>query len=318
MSTQPTESLIIDNEVSQHDDAFTEAPESGGGRRSQSRSRLILRRFLRNKMAVVGLVFLILLFLFAFIGPHFTKWKYNDNDFTSFLKPPSRQHFFGTTQSGQDVYARTLRGMQKSLIIGLLTAFISTGLAAIVGSAAAYFGGFVDRALMWVVDLLLVVPSFLIIAILSSSFRGKTWLIFVVLLAGFSWMITARAIRGMTMSLREREYVIAARYMGVNPGKIIVRHVLPNIASYLIVDVTLGVGGAILAEAGLSFFGFGIQPPDVSLGTLLQEGQSSATTYPWLFAFCGGFLVLIILSVNFIGDGLRDAFDPSSSSSRAR
>lgn len=318
MSTQPTDSLLVDSEVSAHDDAFTEAPEQDRSGKSNSRGRLLLRRFFRNRMAVVGLVFFIGLFVFAFVGPHFTKWSYKDLDFENFRTGPSSTHYFGTDQAGQDVYAQTLRGMQKSLIIGLLTAVLTTGIAAFVGSAAAYFGGMVDRFLMWIVDLLLVIPSFLIIAILSPSFRGKTWLIFVVLLAVFSWMITARAIRSMTLSLREREYVTAARYMGVNPMTIIGRHVLPNIASYLIVDVTLNVGGAILGEASLSFFGFGIQAPDVSLGTLLSAGQASATTYPWLFGFCGGLLVLIILSVNFIGDGLRDAFDPNSNSSRAR
>jgi peptide/nickel transport system permease protein len=210
------------------------------------------------------------------------------------------------------VYALTLRGMQKSLIIGLLVALFSTSLAALVGSFAGYMGGWVDRALMWFVDLLLVLPAFLIIAILSPTFRGKTWLVFVILLAAFLWMVTARIVRGMTISLREREYVLAARYMGVPSHRIIFRHILPNISSLLIVDATINVSAAVISETGLSYFGFGVQPPDVSLGTLIADGTQSATTYPWLFGFAAGLLVAIVLSVNLVGDGLRDALDPTS------
>jgi peptide/nickel transport system permease protein len=186
------------------------------------------------------------------------------------------------------------------------------GHGAVVGSFAGYFGGWVDRTLMWIVDLLLVLPSFLIIAILSPTFRGKTWLVFVVLLAAFLWLVTARIVRGMTISLRQREYVLAARYMGVPAHRIIFRHILPNISSLLIVDATINVSAAIIAETSLSYFGFGVQPPDVSLGTLIADGTRSAVTYPWMFAFPAGLLVAIVLSVNLVGDGLRDALDPTS------
>ena len=280
-----------------------------------SRGRLVMRRFLRKKVAVGGLVVLVLLGLFAFIGPHLTQWDYRSTDYNSFLQRPSRTHWFGTTQIGQDVYAQTLRGLQKSLIIGLLTAFFSTGLSAVVGACAGYFGGWTDRVLMWFVDLLLVLPAFLIIAILSPSFRGKTWLIFVFLLAALSWMITARVVRGLSLSLKEQEFVQAARFMGVPPRKIIFRHLLPNMSSLLIIDATLNVGGAILAETGLSYFGFGVQPPDVSLGTLIADGTRSAITFPWLFLFSGGALIITVLAVSVIGDGLRDALDPNSASS---
>jgi peptide/nickel transport system permease protein len=283
-----------------------------------SRTRLVGRRFLRRKTAVAGLVVLLLLILFAFLGPFLTKWNYADKDFNAFLSGPSGKHWFGTTQIGQDVYAQTLRGLQKSLVIGLLTAFFSTGLAAVVGAAAGYYGGWTDRALTWIIDLLLVLPSFLIIAILSPSFRGKTWLLFVVLLAGFSWMITARVVRGLALSLREREFVQAARFMGVPSRTIIFRHLLPNMSSLLIIDATLNVGGAILAETGLSYFGFGVQPPDVSLGTLIADGTRSALTYPWLFLFSGGLLIITVLAVSVVGDGLRDAFDPNSGTVRAK
>jgi peptide/nickel transport system permease protein len=284
--------------------------------RVPSRWGVVFARFRRKRLAVAGLVVLALLFVLAFVGPYLVEWDYTDRDFEAFLTGPSSEHWFGTTQTGGDLFALTMRGMQKSLVIGLLVGVIATALAAFVGSFAGYYGGRTDRGLMWIVDLLLVIPAFLIVAILSPTFRGKTWLILVLLLAVFLWMVTARIVRGMTISLREREYVLAARYMGVRDRTIITRHILPNVASLLIVDATINVSAAIIAETGLSYFGFGVQPPDVSLGTLIADGTKSATTHGWLFGFPAGLLVLIVLSVNLIGDGLRDALDPTSDDSR--
>lgn len=285
---------------------------------SVSRRRLLLRRFARRRVAVTGVVVLVGLFVLAFTGPSLSHQGYAELDFRAFLQPPSAQHWFGTTQIGQDVYVRTMRGLQKSLVIGLLVAVFSTGVAAVVGACAGYFGGWVDRVLMWLVDLLLVLPSFLVIAVLSSDLRGRSWLWFVVLLAGFSWMITARVVRGLALSLREREFVQAARFMGVPSAIIIIRHLLPNMSSFLIINATMNVGGAVLAETGLSYFGFGVQPPDVSLGTLIVDGTSSALTYPWLFHFAAGLLVLTVLAVSVVGDGLRDALEPTAASRRIR
>jgi len=277
-----------------------------------TRMALVRKRFARNKLAVAGLVILVAMFVLAFVGPFFGKHSWDSLDFLNLLKPPSKEHFFGTSQIGGDVYALTLRGLQKSLIIGILVAIFSTGLAAIAGGFAGFYGGKVDRSVMWIIDALLVLPSFLIIAVMSPWFRGRTWLIFVVLLAAFGWMITARIIRSATMSLRERDFVRAAIYMGIPARKIVFRHLLPNVASILIIDATLNVGGTILSETGLSYLGFGVQPPDVSLGSLIAEGTASALTYPWLFMFAGAALVLTVLAVSFVGDGLRDAFDPGS------
>ena len=277
-----------------------------------TRMALVRKRFARNKLAVAGLVILVAMFVLAFVGPFFGKYSWDSLDFFNLLQPPSREHLFGTSQIGGDVYALTLRGLQKSLIIGILVAVFSTGLAAIAGGFAGFYGGKVDRSVMWIIDALLVLPSFLIIAVMSPWFRGRTWLIFVVLLAAFGWMITARIVRSATMSLRERDFVRAAIYMGIPARKIVFRHLLPNVASILIIDATLNVGGTILSETGLSYLGFGVQPPDVSLGSLIAEGTASALTYPWLFMFAGAALVLTVLAVSFVGDGLRDAFDPGS------
>jgi peptide/nickel transport system permease protein len=284
-----------------------------------SRRNLLFRRFIRNKPAVVALMLLVLGFVGCYALPALLPYSYTELDFHALLQPPSQRHWLGTNALGQDLLARILRGMQKSMLIGFCVALISTSIAATVGSVAGYFGGWRDRALMWLVDLLLVVPSFILIAIITPRTKQSNsvlWLI--VLLAGFGWMVSSRMVRGLTMSLREREFVRAASYMGVSSRRIIVNHIVPNVASILIIDATLNVGYAILAETGLSFLGFGVQPPDVSLGTLIADGTPSATTFPWVFLFPAGALVLIVLCSNLTGDGLRDALDPRSRPSRRR
>jgi len=286
------------------------APEAA---RFTSRRTLVLRRFARNRLAVASLTLLVLLFVGCYTLPSLLPYSYDDLDFNALLQPPNTDHWLGTNALGQDLLAQILRGMQKSMLIGVCVAFISTGIAAAVGSISGYFGGWRDRLLMWVVDLLLVVPSFILIAIVTPRTRNSAnILLLVLLLAGFGWMVSSRMVRGMTMSLREREFIQAARYMGVSSRRIITGHVVPNVASILIIDAALNVASAILAETGLSFLGFGIQPPDVSLGTLIANGTQSATTFPWVFLFPAGVLVLILVCANLTGDGLRDALDPGS------
>ncbi|MFD7668851.1 ABC transporter permease [Streptomyces sp. NPDC059788] len=274
--------------------------------------RVALRRFVRNANALTGAAVLLLLFLLAFAGPYLGHWSYTDVDYGALRQPPSAEHWFGTNSIGQDVYAQVLRGLQKSLLIGLLVALFATVLAAVAGACAGYFGGWADRLTTLCTDLLLVFPAFLVIAIVSPRLRGASWIAFVGLLAAFGWMLTARVVRSMTLSLKERDFVRAARLMGVHPLRIVFRHILPNVASFLIVDATIAVGGAVMSETGLSYFGFGVQPPDVSLGTLIADGTGAAVTYPWLFFFAAGLLVVFVLAVNFLGDGLRDALDPTS------
>jgi peptide/nickel transport system permease protein len=253
------------------------------------------------------------MFIGCYALPPLLPYSYTDLDFYALQEPPTVDHWFGTNPLGQDLLAQTLRGMQKSMLIGVSVAFFSTIIAATAGSIAGYFGGRRDRMLMWIVDLLLVVPGFILIAIITPRTKqAGTVLWLILLLSVFGWMISSRVVRGMTMSLREREFVSAARYMGVSNTRIIVRHILPNVASFLIIDTALNVGIAIMAETGLSFLGFGVQPPDVSLGTLINDGRTSVTTFPWVFLFPAGVLVLIILCANLVGDGLRDALDPGS------
>jgi len=285
--------------------------------RRLTRGQIFRRRFLRNRSAVLGLVGFILIVVFAIVGPYISAYDYTESDFLAFNSPPSANHWLGTTKDGSDVFAMTVEGLRKSLVIGLSVAGIQVAVAAVVGSAAAYFGGWFDRVALWVIDLLLVVPSFLLIAIVSQSISAQSKgsiPAFILLLAIFGWMLSARVIRSMTLSVRNMEYVTAAKYMGVRAPTIIGRHILPNIASYIIIDGTLGVAVAVMSETSLSYFGFGVKPPQTSLGTLIAQSQGDVAVFPWTFVYPALVLVVLLVCVNLIGDGVRDAFDSSSKS----
>lgn len=289
--------------------------------RNISRGRLVFKRLLRKRLAMFGLFLLVAEAVTAYLGPHLAKWDSGQLDFNVYtqpaLKQPGGTHWFGTDGDGLDIFVRTMLGTQTSLQIGLVAAVVTTAIAAVVGSVAGYFGRAVDSALMWLVNLLMIVPSFLILAIISTRLQDTGFIVFALLLAAFQWMLTARVVRGLTFSLREREFVSAARFMGVPAWRIISRHILPNMASLLIVDVTINVSLTILAETGLSYFGFGIKDPDVSLGTLIESSTAKSadpTFMWWTWVFPGAMLILMVLAVNFLGDGLRDALDATSGS----
>lgn len=254
--------------------------------------------------------------LWAFIGPLLSPWDATQRDFLNVGLGPTQLHWFGTNGIGQDIYAQTLVGLQKSLIIGALAGVGATLIAAAVGSVAGYLGGKIDAVIGWLIHLLLVVPSFFILVLLSPLTRGLSWLALTFFLAVFSWMILAQVVRNQTRSLRNRDFVRAARYMGMPTRQILGRHIIPNIASLLIIDATLGIVAAIMAETSLSYFGFGVQAPDVSLGTLLSAGTSAAVTRPWLFVYPAGVLIVLLLAISLIGDALRDAIDPTSGANR--
>ncbi|WP_053659656.1 ABC transporter permease [Streptomyces sp. MMG1121] len=272
---------------------------------------LYLRRFVRNRLAVAGVAIFVLLVLFAAVGGRFTSHAYTDADFAALTQPPSAAHWFGTNQGGNDIYACAVHGLQRSLVIAVSVSVLTVVVAAIVGSGAAYLGGRVERVTLAVIHFLLIVPSFLILALVSHRLAGD-WRVLIVVLTVFGWMSTARVIWSVSTSLRERDYVTAAEFMGVSAPRIILRHIIPNLGSLLIVNLTLGVVATVLSETALSFLGFGVQTPDVSLGTMLADGASTVTSAPWLFAFPAGLVVLLTVSMTFIGDGLRDALDPTS------
>ncbi len=294
-------------------------PQGRKGAKHLSRGQLIWRRFWRAPGGKIGLIGLGLVLLLAIFGTFVERWDYWVVDYNAFLTPPSADHWFGTNQGGFDIFAMTIEGLRKSLLIGFAVAAIVEILAALIGASAAYFGKAVGAVLQWITDLLLVIPSFLIVAIISQHTAGSksSTLLLIILLSAFSWMLSARVVRAMTLSLVNLDYVTAAKFMSVPSMVVIVKHVIPNVASYLIIDFTLGVVSAVMSETVLSFFGFGVQKPETSLGTLLGDGMGSATTSPWVFLFPAGVLVILLLCVNFMGDALRDAIDPSSKSGGA-
>jgi peptide/nickel transport system permease protein len=281
-----------------------------------SRLAQVWRRLRQTPRFWLGAIALLLITLWALFGLAFYPWSATDQDGLAFSQGPSASHWFGTNGIGQDLYAQTIVGLQKSLLVGLIVGPTASLIAGFVGATSGYVGGRWDRVIIWFIDLLLVLPSFYILVLLSPTFKDASIVPLILFLALFGWMVMARVVRGQTMSLREREYVKAARYMGIGGLTIVRRHIIPNVASLLIIDATLGVGAAILAETALSFFGFGIQPPDVSLGTLLSAGSSAAVTRPWLFVFPSAVLILTVLATSLIGDALRDAVDPTSGATR--
>ncbi|WP_252125154.1 ABC transporter permease [Streptomyces sp. MBT84] len=286
------------------------APRLGSG-------RLYLRRFARNRGALLGVALFVLLVLFSVFGSLFTRFAYTDADFAALTQPPSATHYFGTNQGGNDVYAEAVHGLQRSLVIAVSVSVLTIVLAAVIGAGAAYFGGRVEKLALMVIHFLLVVPSFLILALISHHLAGD-WRVLILVLTVFGWMSTARVVWSLSTSLRERDYVLAAEFMGVRPWRIVMRHIIPNLGSLLIVNLTLGVVATVLSETALSFLGFGVQTPDVSLGTMLADGSGTITSAPWLFGYPAALVVLLTVSMTLVGDGLRDAFDPTSTRAALR
>ncbi|MFD8008881.1 ABC transporter permease [Streptomyces sp. NPDC058955] len=280
-------------------------------RPAQRSGRLYLRRFVRNRGAVLGVALFVALVLFGLLGGLFSPFSPTDVDFTALTQAPSAVHPFGTDQGGNDVYAEAVHGLRRSLVIAVSVSVLTVVLAAVIGAGAAYLGGRVERLTLAVIHFLLVVPSFLVLALVSHRLAGD-WRVLILVLTVFGWMTTARVVWSLSTSLRERDYVLAAEFMGVRPWRIVLRHIIPNLGSLLVVNLTLGVVATVLSETALSFLGFGVQTPDVSLGTMLADGAGTISSAPWLFAFPAGLVVLLTVSMTLIGDGLRDALDPTS------
>ncbi len=288
----------------------TAGPEREFTVEARSQSRIVFRRFLHHRLAVISLVILVAVIMLALFGGRF--WKYRYDEITpEFSTGPSLEHPFGTDGPGRDVFAQVLRGAQKSVQIMLLVAIFSTTIGVLVGAISGYFRGLVDATLMRFVDLMLTVPLLAVVAVLGKVAEDSgNWFLIAVILGAFVWTGLARVVRAEFLSLREKEFVEAARAMGASNSRIIFRHMLPNAVGSIIVSATLTMALAILLETALSFLGFGVTPPDTSLGKLVADGQTAAQSRPWLFYFPGLFIIVIVLCVNFVGDGLRDAFDP--------
>jgi peptide/nickel transport system permease protein len=234
-------------------------------------------------------------------------------DFTALLQPPSLHHLMGTDALGHDVLTQWLYGGRYSLFIGLSTTVVMVLVGTPLGAIAGYFGGFVDNILMRLTDLLLTFPVLLLQIALAAQMGGKQSVaLIIILIAGFSWMVPARLIRGEVLSLKSRDFVSAARAVGASDWRVIFRHLMPNAIAPMLVSATLNIGGAIVTEAALSFLGMGVQPPTPTWGNMIGFNQNNAMTAPWLILFPGFAVVLTVLAVNFIGDGIRDALDPTA------
>jgi len=284
----------------------------------RSQSQMVIRRFMAHKLAVGSLVVFVLVVIVSLIGGRF--WKYGYADITDqFSSPPSLEHPMGTDDIGHDSLAQVLRGAQKSVQVALMVAILATTIGALIGALAGYYRGWVDSALMRFTDLVLTIPSIAILAVLASTVASQAgnWFFIGLVLALLQWTYIARVVRGTFLSLREKEFVEAARALGASDTRIMFKHLLPNATGSIIVNATITVAVAILVETALSYLGLGIRPPDTSLGLLISAGQQAATTRPWLFYFPGLIIVIIALTINFIGDGLRDAFDPTQTRVRA-
>lgn len=296
-------------------------------RKAESMLRITIRRFTHHRMAVAGVFMLTLVILYVAGGAFF----YSE-DVANATNPrlrwgtPSAEYPFGNDNVGRDVLARTIWGGQISLIIGITSVIISITLGTLVGLIAGYFGGWVDALLMRFVEAMLAIPTLVLLLVLSRTLidsagatiniLGRNFnssIIIIILIIGLtSWMGLSRIVRSVVLSLKEQEFVVAARALGAGTPRILFSHILPNCMAPIIVAATLGVGTAIIVEAALSFLGFGVLPPDASWGNIINLARNDVEGYWWLWVYPGALIVFTVLSINFIGDGLRDALDPRS------
>lgn len=270
-----------------------------------------MRRLLRNKAAALSLVVLAVLVLVAIFGPSFLPFNYEDPDWNSFRGAPDFAvgHYFGTDGNGRDLLARTLYGTRVSLTVALVATLVSVVIGVLYGAVAGYFGGRVDAIMMRFVDIMYALPYVLFVILLMVIFGRNVYLLFAAI-GMLEWLTMARIVRGQTLSIKQREFIEAARASGQRSFKIILKHIVPNLVGPVVIYATLTIPEIIATESFLSYLGFGVQEPLTSLGTLIAEGSAGMETTPWLLFFPAGFLVALLMSLLFIGDGLRDAFDP--------
>jgi peptide/nickel transport system permease protein len=274
--------------------------------------RIVWRRLRRSRIALIGTVLFGLVTLASILAPVIAPYGKNDIDLFNITAPASWDHWLGTDPLGRDVVTRLLYGGQLSLTIGVASAVISVLIGILVGAVSGYYGGWVDSVLMRFVDLMLAFPSIFLLLIIAAILDGITVTNVIIFLAAFGWMWLARVIRGEFLSLKQREFVEAARMIGVPSGRIMFRHLLPNVTGPIIVALTLDIALYILAEATLSFLGFGVKPENPTWGNMLNEARTYSLTHPLLVIAPGLTITIVVLAINFIGDGLRDAFDPKS------
>ena len=280
--------------------------------RTAQRSQLSMavERFRAHRPAVAGVLVLGTLALLSAAAPLISPYDPDKTALLLIYDPPSLAHPFGTDDLGRDLATRILYGGRVSLAIGLLAVTVAVSIGTLVGVVAGYYGRWIDSLLMRFVDMMYSFPRLFLLILFGVIFKGMTIGVIVLVLGVLSWMTTARLVRASFLSLKHREFVEAARCVGAGDRRIIVRHILPNSIAPIIVAATLGVAAAIIAESTLSFLGLGIQPPTSSWGNMLNHATSDMDKAPWIAIFPGLFIFLAVVSINFIGDGLRDALDP--------
>ena len=276
---------------------------------------VVWRRFRANRFAVVGGIVVLAMFALSILAPFITPYEPNTLDAYHVLLPPSSAHWFGTDEVGRDVFTRMLFGARISLKVGFVAVGIATLIGTIVGLVAGYYGGWLDSLLMRFVDIMFCFPTFFLILAVIAILEPSIW--YIMLIIGLTgWMGVARLVRAEVLSIRERDYVLAARVIGCSDARIIIRHILPNAVGPVLVYATLGVAGAILTESSLSFLGIGVPPPTPSWGNILASGKEFLEFAWWLFLFPGLAIMVTVLSYYLVGEGIRDAMDPRFSTRR--
>ena len=268
-----------------------------------------LRTIYQNRMAVVGSIFVFFVLALGIFGPMISPYAFDFIDWEAINQPPSRHHWCGTDALGRDLCTRLFHGARVSLSIGLLATLVSVFIGVTWGTLAAFVGGRVDGIMMRIVDILYALP-FMFFVILLMAFFGRNYYILFIALGAVQWLTMSRIVRGQVLNLKHQEFVDAARALGVRQTYIVARHILRNTLGPVIVYATLLIPAVILEEAFLSFLGLGVQPPQASWGTLVNDGAKSIDLYSWQLYFPAMMLCLTLLSLNFVGDGLRDALDP--------
>jgi peptide/nickel transport system permease protein len=277
---------------------------------SRSNFKIAWKKFLRHKLAVASSIGLVLLAMLCYLAPVIAPYEFDAIDLANIRQPPNWEHLLGTDALGRDLFTRLLYGGRISISIGLTAALLGTTVGTLIGSVAGYYGGRIDNILMRFTDLAYSIPTLPLIIVISAYVNTQATGI-VLIIGFFSWMQTARVVRGAILSVKENEYVTAARALGAKNKLIIFRHVLPNIVNSIVVGATLGVGYAIIIESALSFLGLGVSAPTPTWGNMLMDSQATMATQPWLTIFPGMAILITVLFVNFIGDGLQDALDPT-------
>ena len=271
----------------------------------------VWRQLRKHKLAMASMAIVLAMTAVCLAAPLIAPYAFDAIDLGSIRQAPSWGHWMGTDDLGRDLFTRVLFGGRISIAIGLLAAVIGTGLGSLIGALAGFYGGRTDNLLMRLTDVVYSIPTLPLLIVLSSYSQAVVSSM-ALIIGLLSWMATARVVRGEVLAIKERTYVEAARSLGASNLRLIVRHILPNAIGPIVVGATLAVGNAIILESSLSFLGLGVQPPTPTWGNMLMDAQSTMATKPWLTIFPGLAILLVVLSVNFIGDGLQDALDPTA------